>query len=724
MHREIPRIRTENIPQANSLESLRAVVEAVANGAYTTSDIEAAAELSRRHVRYYLLAAQTLGWIELGSVRPFLTDKGRNLLTLEAVSLDESDAIAFAILESDILKTAVGSFLTEVNTNRSKITERLLASTNLSRATAERRASCLIRWRAQLLNRNWNPERMANAVNATTKELPLDNLSVRAYRVLQRLGVESVGDLALLTVYDVQQTWDCGRRTLREITAWAKALGMPLRGSIANVPGSVTRTITSTRSDDSSKGLETEVATAIFAVVKAADRPKVELWIGLDQTVPPTLQEIGDVAYVTRERIRQVLLRVRRQLAVANLEMSVLRRAVKRLEKAGVLSERRAVAILRKEKLTARRVSVRGLLRAADLFGVKTKLNWEWYGDSGFVGLPKGLAILKSISRIARRAVKRWGCSTLEDVAAETAGERKIAVTADNVRDVLITQPGFRWLDEGSGWFWLDDVPRNRLLNKIDKILAAAKRVDLAALRAGVARHYRMEGFSPPIRILRELCEQLEDCEVVGGQIVVDRRPRLPTEELSDCEQKILEVFREHGPALSYGNVHQRCIEAGLNEATTSTYLGNTPILRRVAVGVYTVVGAAVNPGQINAVAKEKKGARRSRVIHDFGWSPDGRSLWAIYKISKGAFRRGVFGVPGGIKKYLTEARYELRGSDGAEIGHIGIRDGRLWGFLPFFVRRGGEPGDFMRVTFNLLNNTAMIELSEEPFDEAERKSV
>ena len=95
----------------------------------------------------------------------------------------------------------------------------------------------------------------------------------------------------------------------------------------------------------------------------------------------------------------------------------------------------------------------------------------------------------------------------------------------------------------------------------------ASPQVDLAALRAGIARHSRMEGFSPPSRVLKALCEQLEDCEVLGGRIVVDKRPR-SARELSKHERTMIEVFREHGPVLSYADARQRCIDAGLNGAS------------------------------------------------------------------------------------------------------------------------------------------------------------
>jgi hypothetical protein len=86
-----------------------------------------------------------------------------------------------------------------------------------------------------------------------------------------------------------------------------------------------------------------------------------------------------------------------------------------------------------------------------------------------------------------------------------------------------------------------------------------------------------MEGFSPPVRVLRVLCEQLADCKVIGDRVVVDTRPRSEAAELSEHELAMLTVFRTHGPLLSHADVRRDCLDAGLNDTTTMIYLGKQP---------------------------------------------------------------------------------------------------------------------------------------------------
>jgi hypothetical protein len=42
-----------------------------------------------------------------------------------------------------------------------------------------------------------------------------------------------------------------------------------------------------------------------------------------------------------------------------------------------------------------------------------------------------------------------------------------------------------------------------------------------------------------------------------------------------------------------------------------------------------------------------------------------------------------------------------------------------MWGFIPFFRRRGGDVGDFLRLTFSLNQPIARVEVAQEPFDDS-----
>jgi hypothetical protein len=298
------------------------------------------------------------------------------------------------------------------------------------------------------------------------------------------------------------------------------------------------------------------------------------------------------------------------------------------------------------------------------------------------------------------------------------------AITTDVVRETLMAQSGFHWLDEESGWFWFEGVRDhglgNPLLRKIDKILAVAPRVNLAVLRAGLARNWRtMEGFAPPRRVLASLCRQLKDCRLVGGRTVVDTRPRNPATALTRIERAIVAVFRAHGPMLSSADAFRFCGEAGLRKDTITMALWSSPMIRRVAQGVYTLVGARVTPSEIETKAKPAIGHLWNyQSAQDCGWRPDASGLWATYRVSEPMLLSGKLAAPDAFKTYLDSRGYELRDLEGSRIGHVDVSDAHLSGFLPFFRQRRVDLGDHLRVTFDLAKRVALVELSEEAFDD------
>ena len=117
---------------------------------------------------------------------------------------------------------------------------------------------------------------------------------------------------------------------------------------------------------------------------------------------------------------------------------------------------------------------------------------------------------------------------------------------------VLRGLAGFSWLDESSGWFWLKDNSRNRLLTPIRKILAVADRIELASLREGVGRHYLMQGFAPPRRVLLELCRQLPGFRVENTFIIADP-PIDWQEELEAVERMMTRILKENGSVMKAG---------------------------------------------------------------------------------------------------------------------------------------------------------------------------
>jgi hypothetical protein len=213
------------------------------------------------------------------------------------------------------------------------------------------------------------------------------------------------------------------------------------------------------------------------------------------------------------------------------------------------------------------------------------------------------------------------------------------------------------------------------------------------------------------------MCGQLDRCEVVDGRRIIDKSPRSGKNVLSSAERKILEVFRAHGPLLTNKDAIRLSAEAGINETTTHIYLSISPLLRRLANGIYSVVGANVSPKEVEDMAKTVV-HHRARVMQDFGLNADGSGLWASYRISSGVLSNGIVSIPSGIKQYISADDYDLHTLDGTHVGQLRVGEAQMWGLGPLFRRRGGEEGDHLRIRLLFNEEKAIVEMSQEPFED------
>jgi len=368
--------------------------------------------------------------------------------------------------------------------------------------------------------------------------------------------------------------------------------------------------------------------------------------------------------------------------------------------------------VLIEKRLAKSAFKVSGIFSAAEVTGRLCPFINE-QGDQQFYIVPKNSTlVVKQILQLARKAISHWGVTTIEDVAAEVSGVFGKPITSNFVAAVVGAQPSFAWLDEASGWFWFNSTARNALLNQIEKILCICEHIHVTELRSGVSRNRRREGFAPPQRVLLALCKQAGTYKVEGNLIWADP-PLDYLKILSETEKTFVSVFRKIGPLAGVHKLEDECMRQGMNHASFWMSLTNSPIISRFARCVYGLRGTEVSPGQAESVNVQ---FRKTRVLSDFGWTKDGK-IFLSYKLSSGTLANGIVSVPAGMKKHLSGA-YDIHVAEGVPIGRLVIKDSQAWGLGPLFRRRGGDPGDSLRIVFDLKSKVAVAELSQSSLDE------
>lgn len=461
--------------------------------------------------------------------------------------------------------------------------------------------------------------------------------------------------------------------------------------------------------------LEDELLELLTFEPKIRNREMTARLLGWDGNGGFTLETIGKESGMTRERVRQISQRHLDRLDGKQPHLPALDRALALVSSLAPCLESSVESELVTKRLSKVPFRLQGVLNAAAATSRDCSFIIE-EGDRQTYVVPKESAgITKQILQLARKSISHWGVTTIEDVAAEVGGILGKQVSDKLVASVVSAQPAFRWLDEASGWFWLTSTARNALLNQVEKVLSVCEQVHISELRSGVSRNHRREGFAPPQRVLLALCQQAGAYEVVGNMV----RANPPLDilaTLSDSEKLFVDVFRKHGPLIESRKLEVECQKRGMSRATFGQSLSYSPIITRLARCVYGLRGTEVPPGLAESLVVERPRARR--MLADYGWLEDGK-LFLTYKLSAGTLTNGIVSVPSAMKQYLVGA-HELRVSDGVPIGRLVVKDSQAWGLGPLFSRRGGEPGDSLRLLFDLKAKTAIVELGQATVEETD----
>jgi hypothetical protein len=161
------RLESKDIPQADSLENVRRIVDAVVDGLKTKAEVSERTGINPRHVLYGLHTARVLGFVVENEGGGFsATDPGKSLNTLAANGAEELERFRAAIADSEIIAAIAPLLLSPKPPTHDVITQKIVKATGLSDSTAGRRAQTLVSWRTQIMGSSGQPSAAAVAAAA------------------------------------------------------------------------------------------------------------------------------------------------------------------------------------------------------------------------------------------------------------------------------------------------------------------------------------------------------------------------------------------------------------------------------------------------------------------------------------------------------------------------------------------------------------------------------
>lgn len=184
---------------------------------------------------------------------------------------------------------------------------------------------------------------------------------------------------------------------------------------------------------------------------------------------------------------------------------------------------------------------------------------------------------------------------------------------------------------------------------------------------------------------------------------------------LGEGEQILVEVLRSSAlGVLDRKTLVEACLRRGINENTLSVYNSYSPIIEHMGVDLWKLRGVNVDPAAVEAVRQQNNLRRREQRLLDYGWTAEGK-LWIAWRLPE-VRSNLVFGVPGAIRRYLSDRKFAATASSlERELSHISINEsGSAYGWSPILRHIGADSGDIALVEFDLTKSVVKVCLADE----------
>jgi len=426
---------------------------------------------------------------------------------------------------------------------------------------------------------------------------------------------------------------------------------------------------------------------------------------------PKTLAEVGQRFGITRERVRQLKVKFEEKVQRIQLRPPSLERSIQLTANSAPAVSEDIIAILVSSGLIEKRdFSIESLIKSCAIFGVDAPVILQKLNRGKSLVVPRGNLIpIAPIKIFAMRAARRFGCGSIVGIASDIFSSFSSGHGENGekiIRTVLDASGDFTWLDESQSWFCYPRSPRNRLNNRVRKILSVSPSIDVGELRSGIRKDPRMDGFVPSRKILLQYCEVANFCSVSDGRVIATE-DLIPSETLGGLELDFFEVLSAHGGLMERQQLGNACFDRGMNINSWSTKLSGSPILTQPVPGVFALIGTEIPPGAAEALQPRTV---YKKVMQDWGWTTDTAQPWIAIRANRGHLFNGLINIHKSQTGFIQGA-FAVSNSGSAVGGAIRFNQTMASGFRPYFIDMGLEEGDTLLLLFDLLNRSLSIEI-------------
>ncbi len=411
--------------------------------------------------------------------------------------------------------------------------------------------------------------------------------------------------------------------------------------------------------------VEDELSAIVRERLRSASRHHIVLLsLGVADGRPATLAAVAAATGYSREGVRHCLTSLQESAARAAPAAPVLEQALSLAGEMAPCLDSEYGAALVDRRLARSPLSYTALARSAETLALEPPASLRLLPEGALLRVDQA-AIYDGLPIALRKQAARSGVTQVERCAAILAGAAPADILPRLIRIRVTSDPSFRWIDAGSGWFWVPGG-RNPLLGDIRKLLSVCSPASLESLHAGLSRFYRRHGAVPPPEILLEWCRQLPGLVVrhdfVAAEPSLDPRQALTAEEL-----RLWEVLRASGGRLAERELRAEWAARGGNIGTLRVLRKNAPFVYRPGPRLY-----ALRTPDLRAGAAQDVAARAREPVAVTEWTPGGKVTIA-YTLTGHRVRNPFFRVPN-VHWQSLRGQFRVLGPRGRDAGTVELK--------------------------------------------------
>lgn len=423
------------------------------------------------------------------------------------------------------------------------------------------------------------------------------------------------------------------------------------------------------------------------------------------------LQDAGDVAGITRERMRQIMNKVQR--AARGKSLNSLRTVAMELVRESPVPEPIGGSLCR-NGLTRPTLTGKALLGFFDLIGsspeevVGRPLNCV----NGWLVEGSEAPVMGALAE-AKRQTSSYGMTTVEEIRLALATASHMPDPED-IKRLLDAEPSVRWAGH---WLWVeknDNVHANRLVNTARSILSVNAPQSAASIHEGCRRVWKFRKLDvlPPASAMQAFFEASPYFRVDEG-LVSPTEPLDYRQLLGEVSGSMIDVLKStpHQIMDRY-SLAEACEEAGISSGTHGIWTTYAEWMEHFGPAVWGLRGSNPSPAVVRAVrdaARARSSAEARR--REWWWGPDGSAIQVMY-VRTPFLSSGVMTFAPGLHEMLAGQSLELD-VNGQRAATVKVGEGHpwSWGWLPALRATQAGVGDVAKITVDLTSMTARLEI-------------